>query len=176
MVIQMGMGPSLCICVNVSLTHTIVGFRYSLNEQLSMRHRDVKTPIGSNVFLHVARLRLVTRMRASNLPNTKVFSNQVTLKENVKGSFTLRRSERECDIAFRWQFNMKRNFRVRFRLVQMDPKAISLETGYTTTFFRVIALSLGLKGELSLYEAMFTFTRREHTFRFWRWGSLWTSL
>ena len=52
-----------------------------------MRHRDVKTPIGSNVFLHVARLRLVTRMRASNLPNTKVFSNQVTLKENVKGIY-----------------------------------------------------------------------------------------
>ena len=60
----------------------------------------------------------------------------------------------------------KKNFRVRLRLVQMDPKAISLENGYTTTFFRVIALSLALKGELSLYEVMFTFTRREHTFRF----------
>ena len=66
----------------------------------------MKTLIGSDVFLNLARLRLVTRMRASNLPNTKVFSNQVTLKENVKGSFSLRRSECECDIAFRWQFNI----------------------------------------------------------------------
>ena len=52
-----------------------------------MRHRDVKTPTGSNVFLHVARLRLVTRTPTSNLPNIEVFSDQVTLKENVKGIY-----------------------------------------------------------------------------------------
>ena len=47
----------------------------------------METPTGSNVFLHVARLRLVPRTLTSNLPNIEVFSDQVTLKENVKGIY-----------------------------------------------------------------------------------------